>query len=105
MEYVIKVSGNIIQIEVSRADKKKCIEVIKDLTLKRSNETWQSIHNSYITYDYEPFNELEFKYSAELEFANESKAKFARYLLSRYLERIVHLETCFKVDSLKMEVN
>lgn len=77
-------------------------EKYKDLILnarldkcKIISEQWQSIYNTYVMYDYEPFaHDDGFRYTCTLEFYSEDYMEFYYYDLTSKLDLINHLEGC-----------
>lgn len=80
-------------------------EKYKDLILnarldkcKIISQEWQSIYNSYVTYNYLPVCPESFKYTCTLEFSSEDYMEFYYYDLTSKLDLINHLEGCLQIE-------
>lgn len=104
IEYNInKYESDKFAIELKEATHKK---IIYDLlcSLKLIREEYQSIHNRYVSFDYEPICPDGFKYYAEFE-VSKRYIDFIMYLITKRIDNINKLEGCLQLEYTTEGVN
>lgn len=82
------------------ADDYVMIEFIEELMSNRVHYTkvWGSKYNKNVTYDYEPFCKEGFNVIYSLPY-KDTYAKYVRYMYNKFINKIVHLEKCYELNS------
>ena len=95
---VLTDSALLIAIE---PDKEAIIENILDENKCNIKEkAWQSKYNSYVVYDYKPFNVAGFILNIEI-IGDINKLQFLKMLIEQRLEHIYQLEKCYKLECVR----
>ena len=100
IEYNIKKCPAYRQITIT-LEKAKYKDLILNARLDRCKivkQQWDSIYNSYVTFNVQPSNSMGFKYTCVLEFSSEDYMEFYYYDLTSKLDLINRLEGCLELE-------
>lgn len=85
------------QTEIIKIDNKKYIDYLRDICKEVEVDlyvVWKATYNSYVEYDYEPFNTEGFYIQATLFHEDNNKLQFALYLYNNKISMLEHLHKC-----------
>lgn len=89
---------NTLKVSSESKNKQYIEDLMKDIEgVMFAGEEWKSKYNSDALYEYEPFCSDGFIYSVYYA-GEENFVKFAKMCLKKKIEKIAHLETCFKKE-------
>lgn len=101
MEYLIfKTLGGNIHLELPAKHRQIILDSYSDLIEKIKKEEWQSGYNSYVMYDYEPFDPEGYKYKATI-IPKKNYKDFLFYILDKRLHTINSLESVLQQEAIK----